>query len=83
MDFVGFQAEKKCRKIDKIPNIRSDAEHIAMGAFCTAILSEDKRQIRRAKAIYEYKGINTLPILIERTANPSLKPLAAPGAAPA
>jgi hypothetical protein len=83
MDFVGFQAEKKCRKIDKIPNIRRDAEHIAMGAFCTAILSEDKRLIRRAKAIYEYKGISTLPILIERTANPSLKPIAAPSADPA
>lgn len=69
MDFIGFQAEKKCRKIDKIPNIRNDAQHIAMGSFCSAILSEDKRLIRRAKAIYEYKGISTLPILIEKTAN--------------
>lgn len=64
MDIVGFQAEKKCRKLDKIPNVRSDANHIAMGAFCSAILSEDKRLVRRAKAIYEYKGISTVPLLV-------------------
>ncbi len=66
LDILGFQAEKKCRKINKISNVRSDASHIAMGAFCTAILSEDKRLLRRAKAIYEYKGIGTLPILVEK-----------------
>jgi hypothetical protein len=64
MDIVGFQAEQKCRKLDKIPNIRSDANHIAMGAYCSAILSEDKRLIQRAKAIYQYKGIGTVPLLV-------------------
>lgn len=64
LDVVGFQAEKKCRKIEKIPNVRSDATHIAMGAFCSAILSEDKRLIKRAKAIYDYKGIRTSALLV-------------------
>jgi len=65
-DIIGFQSEKKIRKIDKLPNIQSDAGHIAMGAYCSAILSEDKRLIKRAKAIYQYKGIGTTPILIGR-----------------
>ncbi|MBW3697024.1 hypothetical protein EK599_15085 [Vibrio sp. T187] len=66
MDILGFLAEKKCRKINKIHNVRSDAGHIAMGAYCSAILSEDKRLVKRAKAIYEYKNIGTSPVLIER-----------------
>lgn len=73
LDIVGFQAEKKCRKLDKIPNIHSDSSHIAMGAFCSAILSEDKKLVRRARAIYEYKGIGTVPLLIEIKANKSMQ----------
>ncbi len=65
MDILGFQAEKKCRKINKIHNVRSDSAHIAMGAFCDAILSKDKRLVKRARAIYEYKDIRTSPILVE------------------
>jgi hypothetical protein len=65
MDIIGFQAEKKCRKLEKIPNVRSDANHIAMGAFCSAIVSHDKRLIGRARAIYDYKSIATIPLLIE------------------
>lgn len=67
MDILGFQSEKKCRKINKLPNVKSDSIHIAMGAYCSAILSEDERLIKRAKAIYEYKGIGSFPILIERS----------------
>lgn len=63
LDILGFQAERKCRKLDRIQNVRSDACHMAMGAFCSAFLSEDKRLIKRAKAIYEYKGIGTHPVL--------------------
>ncbi|MEI8640865.1 hypothetical protein P4S68_06430 [Pseudoalteromonas sp. Hal099] len=68
MDILGFQAEKKCRKISKIHNVRSDAGHIGMGAYCSAILSEDKKLVKRAKAIYEYKNIVTSSILIEKDA---------------
>ncbi|OZY87742.1 hypothetical protein CBP51_12520 [Cellvibrio mixtus] len=64
LDILGFQAEKKCRKLNKIHNVRSDAGHIAMGAYCSAILSKDKRLIKRAKAIYGYKRIGTSPILV-------------------
>ena len=66
MDMVGFQAEKKCRKLHKIPNVRSDSGHIGMGSFCSAILSVDKRLIKRAKAIYEYKNIGTSAVLLKR-----------------
>ena len=71
MDILGFQAEKKCRKMNKIQNVRSDSGHIAMGAFCSAIMSEDKRLVHRAKAIYEYKGIGTTPLLVVNQANKS------------
>lgn len=76
LDILGFQAEKKCRKLNKIHNVRSDAGHIAMGAYCSAILSEDKRLIKRAKAIYGYKNIGTSPILVAREANKSIQPTA-------
>lgn len=69
LDILGFQAEKKCRKINKIHNVRSDSAHIAMGAFCSGILSEDKRLVKRARAIYEYKGIGTSTNLVEKKAN--------------
>lgn len=75
-DILGFQAEKKCRKINKIHNVRSDAGHIAMGAYCSAILSEDKRLIKRARAIYGHKNIGTSPILVTREANKSIQPTA-------
>lgn len=71
LDILGFQAEKKCRKISKIHNVKSDACHIGMGAYCSAILSGDKRLIRRAKAIYEYKKIGTAAILVERRTHKS------------
>ncbi len=74
MDILGFQAEKKCRKVNKIHNVRSDSAHIAMGAFCAAILSEDRRLVKRARAIYEYKGIGASPILIKTEANESIQP---------
>ena len=76
MDILGFQAEKKCRKISKVHNVRSDSGHIAMGAFCSSIMSEDKRLVKRAKAIYEYKGIGTTALLVERKANKSMQPTA-------
>jgi hypothetical protein len=59
MDIIGYQAEKKCRKIEKLPNVRSDSGHIGMGAFCSLVISKDKRLVKRANAIYKYKGIRT------------------------
>ena len=76
MDILGFQAEKKCRKINKIHNVKSDFGHIAMGAYCAAILSEDKRLAKRAKAIYEYKGISAVSLTVESKANKPIQPTA-------
>lgn len=66
LDIVGFQAEKRGRKIAKIPNVRSDAAHIAMGAYCAALISQDVRLVNRAKAIYGYKNIGTIPVLVKQ-----------------
>lgn len=65
LDIIGFQSEKKIRRIDKVPNVKSDAGHIAMGAFCTGILSRDRRLINRAKAIYSYRNLSTQVIPLE------------------
>lgn len=65
LDLLGYQAEKKCRKLEKIDNTHSDAVHIATAAFCDNLLSRDQRLINRAKAIYKYKKIPTEPYLLE------------------
>lgn len=64
MDVLGYQSEKKCRRKSRINNVKSDANHIASAAFCSAIFSEDKKLINRAKAIYSYKKILTKPFLV-------------------
>lgn len=65
LDIIGFQAEKKSRDIEKLPNVRSDAVHIGMGAYCAALLTADRRLARRAKAIYEYKKLGTVALIME------------------
>lgn len=64
LDIVGFQAEKKARDPEKIENVMSDAAHIAAAAYCTAVISADRRFARRAKAIYEYKGVGTASLIM-------------------
>lgn len=65
LDIIGFQAEKKIRCLEKIQNVRSDATHIGMGAYCAAIMSADRRLAKRAKAIYEYKKIGAVSLVVE------------------
>lgn len=64
LDHLGFKAERKARRADKIPNVRSDAAHIGMGAYCAALFSADRRLVERAQAIYEYRDIGTVPVLV-------------------
>ena len=58
LDIIGYASEKKSRDISNLPNVRSDAMHIALGAFCSAIVSNDKRLVKRASAIYQYKNLS-------------------------
>ena len=67
LDMLGYKAERKGRRTEKIPNVRSDAEHIAMGAYCSAMVSADRRLVERAQAIFEYKNIGTTLFLVEVT----------------
>ena len=64
-DSLGFASDKKCRKVDDVPNVASDGMHIAMGAYCCRLLSADKRLFKRARAIYLYKSISTIPIFFK------------------
>ena len=65
LDFLGFKAEKKCRQLENLANVRSDAAHIGMAAYCQALVSADRRLTERAKAIYQYKRIGTVPLMLE------------------
>ena len=59
LDVIGFQAEKKSRKIEKISNVQSDASHIAYSIFCAGLLSGDNRLCQRARAIFRYANLQT------------------------
>lgn len=59
LDIVGYKSEKKARKPERVPNILSDAAHIAAGAYCSLLVSRDRRLVERAKAIYQFRGIST------------------------
>jgi hypothetical protein len=65
LDILGFQAEKKIRNLAKLPNVRSDAAHIGMAAYCTAFVTADRRLAKRAKAIYELRKLGTVTLLFE------------------
>lgn len=58
LDIVGYKSEKKVREAEHVPNVMSDAVHIAYGAFCSGIVSNDPRFNARAKAIYKFLGLD-------------------------
>lgn len=59
---IGFNADTKLSSIKKIPNIRYDGEHMGYAIFCNILLSEDRRLIKKAAAIYQYLDIGTEPV---------------------
>lgn len=65
LDVLGFYAEKKARRPERLANVRSDASHIGMAAYCSALLTADRRLAKRAKAIYQYKKIGTITLILE------------------
>lgn len=65
LDILGFKAEKKSRRLEKLANVQNDAQHIGMAAYCQALVSADRRLVERAKAIYQYKEIGTVPLILE------------------
>lgn len=62
LDILGFKAEKKSRRVEALANIRCDAGHIGMAAYCQALVSSDRKLSERAKAIYQYKEIGTVSL---------------------
>lgn len=60
LNFLGFNPDKGLNKINDIPSILSDGNHIAHAAYCHGFLSRDKKLCLKAKAIYQYKKIGTL-----------------------
>jgi hypothetical protein len=65
LNHIGYNADTKLSSIRKIPNIRHDAEHMANGIFCNNVISEDRRFVMKAKAIYNYLKIKTRVIQLK------------------
>lgn len=59
LNYLGYWPDRRISRLSNIPSTRSDAVHIAYGAFCQAILSGDTRLCRKAAAIYSYFGVGT------------------------
>ncbi len=59
LNVVGYGTDKGITSANNLPNILSDATHIAYAAFCDAVMSEDSRFCKKAKAIYEYRNHHT------------------------
>ena len=72
LDALGFQAEKKRRKVKNQANVQSDAQHIAMASFCDVLFTQDERLYRRAKAIYEFRRMQVNAIYLDQTGEPHL-----------
>lgn len=64
LDVLGYQAERKTRRLDKMPNIRSDASHLGAASFCHSLVSADRRLIARAEAIFSFVGIKIHTTLV-------------------
>jgi len=60
LNHVGYNADTKLSSVEKIPNIRYDSQHMANGIFCNFLMSEDRRFIAKAKAVYEYLDVHTI-----------------------
>lgn len=74
LNFLGFRPDKGLSSASTLPNIVSDGSHIAHAAFCSAVVSEDRRFCSKARAIYRHRGISTEVVEIAVGANQALQP---------
>jgi hypothetical protein len=65
LNFIGYGTDKGISKVKSLPNIMSDATHIALASFCDAVISEDARFCKKASAIYKYKNHPTQVLHLE------------------
>ncbi len=59
LNIVGYNPDKNLKEIGNLPNSRYDGEHIGHSIFCNYFLSEDRRLVKKASAIFEYLQLNT------------------------
>jgi hypothetical protein len=59
LNFVGYGTDKGIATVEQLPNIMSDGHHIAIAAFCDAVMSNDERFCKKAEAIYRYRNHHT------------------------
>jgi hypothetical protein len=67
LNMIGFSPDEKLARVERMPAIASDANHVAYGAYCDAVLSADRRLCTKARAIYKYRNISTEVYRLART----------------
>lgn len=73
LNIVGYKTDKGISKRQGLQRALSDGRHLAYGAFCDCLISEDRRLFEKAKAIYRYRGIGTHVIrLVMKDTRPNL-----------
>lgn len=56
LNMIGFSLDKGLANRNKILNIMSDSQHVAIASYCQGLLSSDQRLCGKARAIYQYIG---------------------------
>lgn len=62
LNIIGYQADPAMNKYKKFTASTSDCVHASYASICDVVLSCDKRFVRKARATYEYLGLNTTVI---------------------
>lgn len=58
LNLLGYWPDKEVRKTSGLASSLSDGIHVAYSAYCHGFYSRDERAIRKARAIYEYMGLD-------------------------
>lgn len=65
LNLVGYHQDTDLNKDNRFIASMDDCTHAEMASFCHALFSNDKKFLKKAKAIYEYLGIATTIFTIE------------------
>ncbi len=59
LNMLGYKADRGLSKPTNMSNFQSDGNHLGYASFCHIFLSADTRLCAKAKAIFQYKQIDT------------------------
>lgn len=59
LNMIGLRPDRGLSKNERTTAAMSDASHVGHAAYCTALVSADKRMCDKARAIYKFREIGT------------------------